>query len=119
MTGERIKALERRIEALEVKLEAVGGFARGWREGFSATVNRSLRRMDERIDRMLESDDSNVFELNQWIEEIKALRKNAKALEKRVKSLSDFAIETRDMVPERPKGVLSRCLEDSIRKVTQ
>ncbi len=106
---EALKKLEKKVQALEIRHEELRGRTLGWQEGFGGEMRKALKRIDERIAKLLESDDSADFEIRQWIEEMQALRKQ-------VKSLSDFALETRTMIPERPKGVLSRYLEDSIKK---
>ena len=43
------KALKDRIQALEIKHEALEGRTLGWQEGFGGEVRKQLRRMDERI----------------------------------------------------------------------
>lgn len=81
---ETLEKLENKVQALEIKHEEIKGRTLGWQNGFGQTVRDSLQRMDERIAKLLESDDSADFEIKQWIEEMQALRKDVKALEKRL-----------------------------------
>lgn len=78
------KALKKKVDAMALKQDMFEHRTMGWQEGFGQTVRDSLQRMDERIAKMLESDDSADFEIRQWIEEMQALRKAVKALQKRL-----------------------------------
>lgn len=78
------KALKKKVDAMALKQEMFEHRTTGWQEGFGKTVRDSLQRMDERIAKMLESEDSADFEIKQWIEEMQALRKDVKALQKRL-----------------------------------
>ena len=81
------EALKSRVEALETKQEELKGRTLGWQEGFGATVREHLQRIEERIGKLLESDDSGSFEISQWVEELKAVRKSLSALERRVETI--------------------------------
>lgn len=99
-----------RIQALEIKREAFEARTRGWEEGFGSTVRESLKRMEARIDRLLVSDDSATFDIGHWVEELKKMKGQIKRIDAAVFDLFD-------RVPPRPKGVLSRYLDESIKKV--
>lgn len=97
---ETVEALKKKVQTLEIKHEELKARTLGWQEGFGRTVRKSLQRMDERIVKLLESDDSGSFEINQWIGEIKAIRKDVKALEKRVEAVERIKpIIIRDRTP--------------------
>lgn len=97
-----------RIQALEIKRESFEARTRGWEEGFGSSVRESLKRMEGRIDRLLVSDDSATFDIGHWVEELKKMKKQIKRLDVSV-------FELFDRVPPRPKGELSRYLEDEIK----
>lgn len=99
-----------RIQALEIKRETFEARTRGWEEGFGSTVRESLKRMEARIDRLLVSDDSATFDIGHWVEELKKMKGQIKRLDVSV-------FELFDRVPPRPKGELSRYLDESIKKV--
>ena len=84
------KALKDKVQLLEIRHEELRGRTLGWQEGFGEGVRKQLRYMDERIANLLESDDSGDFEIGQWIEELKSLRKDFSALEKRVEFIEKF-----------------------------
>lgn len=84
------KALKKKVDAMALKQEMFEHGTTGWQEGFGKTVRDSLQRMDERIAKLLESDDSGDFEIRQWIEELHRLRKDFSALEKRVEFVEKF-----------------------------
>lgn len=99
-----------RIQTLENKNEAFEARTRGWEEGFGASVRESLKRMEARIDRLLVSDDSGEFQIKLWVDELRKLKGQVKRLDASV-------FELFDRVPPRPKGELSRYLDESIKKV--
>lgn len=84
------KALKDKVQLLEIRHEELRGRTFGWQEGFGEGVRKQLRHMDERIAKLLESDDSGDFEIRQWIEELHRLRKDVSALEKRVEFVENF-----------------------------
>lgn len=84
------KALREKIQVLEIRHQELKGRTLGWQSGFGEGVRRQLRSMDERIAKLLESDDSGDFEIRQWIEELHKLRKDFSALEKRVEFVENF-----------------------------
>ena len=85
-----VKEVKDRLKTLEIKFEALEDRTLGWQEGFGEGVRKQLRYMDERIAKLLESDDSGDFEIRQWIEELHMLRKDFSALEKRVEFIEKF-----------------------------
>lgn len=98
------KELQGRIQTLEIKHEALEGRTLGWQEGFGEGVRKQLRYMDERIAKLLESDDSGDFEIRQWIEELHRLRKDFSALEKRVEFIEKFKpVVVREEPPSAPQ----------------
>ena len=101
---ETLKKLENKVQALEIKHEEIKGRTLGWQKGFGDEVRNQLQRMDERIAKLLESDDSADFEIRQWIEEMQALRKDVKALEKRVEAVENIKpilVPVRDVQSDR------------------
>ena len=99
-----------RIQKLEIKRKSFEARTRGWEEGFGSVVRESLKRMDTRIDRLLTSDDSATFDIGHWVEELKKMKGQIKRIDATVFDLFN-------RVPPRPKGVLSRYLDESIKKV--
>ena len=79
-----------RIQTLEIKYEGLSARTVGWQNGFGESVRDQLRRIDERFEKLLASDDSADFEIRQWIEEVSKLRKDFSALEKRVEFIEKF-----------------------------
>lgn len=98
-----------RIQALEIKRKSFEARTRGWEKGFGSTVRESLKLMEARIDRLLVSDDSATFDVGHWVEELKKMKGQIKRIDATVFDLLD-------RVPPRPKGVLSRYLEESIKQ---
>lgn len=99
-----------RIQALEIKRKSFEARTRGWEEGFGSVVRESLKRMETRIDRLLVSDDSATFDIGHLVEELKKMKGQIKRIDAAV-------FELFDRVPQRPKGKLSRYLDESIKKV--
>ena len=79
-----------RIQTLEIKNEGLSARTIGWQDGFGKSVRDQFRRIDERFEKLLASDDSADFEISQWIEEVSKLRKDFSALKKRVEFVEKF-----------------------------
>ena len=90
MTNERVEALEKRVQALENKQDVFKHHVLGWREGFSEGVKSQLQHIEKRIAKMRELDDSNVFEINKWIEEIMAIKNSVLLMQKRLKAVEEI-----------------------------
>ena len=73
-----------RIQTLEIKNEGLSARTSGWQEGFGESVREQFRRIDERFVKLLASDDSADIEIRQWIEDLKALKKDVSALGNRM-----------------------------------
>ena len=84
------KALKDKVQLLEIRHEELRGRTFGWQDRFGEGVRKQLRHIDERIAKLLESDDSGDFEIRQWIEELHRLRNDVSALEKRVEFVEKF-----------------------------
>ena len=78
------RALKDKVQALEIRHEGLSARTSGWQNGFGESVREQFRRIDERFVKLFASDDSADFEIRQWIEEVRGLRKDVSALEKRV-----------------------------------
>lgn len=85
------KELKDKVQTLEIKYEELRGRTLGWQEGFGSTVREQLKRIDERILNLIVSDDSSDCVMNrQCLEELKAVRKDVSALEKRVAGIEQI-----------------------------
>ena len=85
------RALKDNVQTLEIKHEELRGRALGWQEGFGSTVREQFKSIDERILNLIVSDDSSDCVMNRkCLEELKAVRKDVSALEKRVAGIEQI-----------------------------